>query len=291
MIVRERFRAMGTQVELLLEVSSEQRAREPLAAARRDIMALEARCSRFLLDSELSRLNRDRRARVSPLLANVIRRALELRDRTDGLFDPALGAAVRAAGYDRSFELLSDDPAVPEPPVVGGGAVSLTLGGLVALGPGTELDLGAVAKGFAADRAVEILTRAAPALVNIGGDLSTRGPRADGRPWTVAVRTREGATTLALPWGGLATSGTDRRRWRRGNRWQHHVIDPRSGRPARTDLCRATAVATSATEAEALATALLVGGLEVGRELADRWSIPAVLIPSAGEHVLAGGLA
>jgi thiamine biosynthesis lipoprotein len=100
-----------------------------------------------------------------------------------------------------------------------------------------------------------------------------------------------GDVTLALGRGGLATSGVDRRRWRRGGREAHHVIDPRTGAPAATDLVRATAVGATAAEAEAFATALLVAGERGARRLARRLGVPAVLVTADGRMALEGGLA
>jgi thiamine biosynthesis lipoprotein len=116
------------------------------------------------------------------------------------------------------------------------------------------------------------------------------GPRRDGRPWDVGVATGGGEIVIALARGGLATSGVDRRRWRRGGAVQHHAIDPGEGRPAATGLLRASAVAATGAEADALATALLVAGDDAPR-LADDWGVPAVLVPAAGPALLAGGLA
>ena len=289
-MLRRRFRAMGTDVELLLDVEAGDLAEAALARARDEIERLEARLSRFRPDSELSRLNRTGAAPPSPELAGIVTLSLALRTRTGGLFDPAVGRAVRAAGYDRSFESLRDRDESPEAGPPGGGGVVVAGDGSIRLAPGVELDLGGVAKGVAADRACALLSVAGPALVNVGGDLAAGGPRRDG-PWTVSLETGDGALTLALPHGGLATSGLDRRRWRRAGRWQHHVIDPRTGSPSRTDLVRATAVAPSAGEAEAMATALLVAGAGPGAALANGWSVPAVLVPRQGPAVLAGGVA
>jgi thiamine biosynthesis lipoprotein len=283
-----RFRAMGTDVELLLDAPPGPAADRALAAARAEIERLERALSRFSPESDLSRLNRERVAVAGDVLEDALRTALALRERTGGLFDPTVGRAVRGAGYDRSFERLVATAAPPAPARPGGGEVRLLSGGEVELGPDVDLDLGGVAKGIAADRAVAALARSGPGLANVGGDLSASGPRADG-PWTIAVATGAGPLTLALEQGGLATSGRDRRRWRRGGRWQHHVIDPRTGVPARTDLVRATAVCWSAAEAEARATALLVAGSEAPA-LAEEWSLPAVLVPAEGPPVLSGGI-
>lgn len=295
-MLREPIAAMGTRGELLLDAPEGAAGRAALARARREIGRLEAVFSRFRPDSELSRLNRARRMRVGRDMARVLGAAIELRERTGGRFDPAVGAAVVGAGYDRDFAELGHDP---RPPVRAacGGAIALEPGsGDASLGPGVLLDLGGLAKGDAADRARDLLAGAGPCLVNLGGDVAVAGEPAAG-PWPVAVPGPAGrvpgpagGVTLALGRGGLATSGVDRRRWRRGGRDAHHAIDPRTGAPAATDLVRATALGATAAEADALATALLVAGEGGARRLARRLGVPAVLVTADGRLELAGGL-
>lgn len=289
-MLTERFRAMGTSIELLLDAPESSAAREALAAARGEIARLEALLSRFRAGSELSRLNRERRMRIGPDLARVLAEGLRMRRRTGGRFDPTVGRAVVAAGYDRDFDALGDDPSPAGEPVAGAGVVVLDARwGWAALGPGVDLDLGAIAKGDAADRACAILSEAGPCLVNAGGDLVVSGPRQDG-PWPVGLATADGELVLDLERGAMATSGTDRRRWVRGGRTLHHAIEPRRGASAVTDLVRATAVARTGAEADALATALLVAGAAEAGRLADAWGVPAALVAESGELTLVGGL-
>lgn len=289
-MIRDRFRAMGTSMEILLEAPDTPRARAALAAGRREIARLEALLSRFRPDSELSRLNARRRGRVGPDLVRVLGTALDLRRRTGGRFDPTVGRAVAAAGYDRDFAAVRDDPRPAGPAAPAGGVVVLDRpGGWVMLGPGIDIDLGAIAKGDAADRACALVAGAGPCLVNAGGDIVVSGPWADG-PWPVAIATQDGELVLDLARGALATSGVDRRRWTRAGRTVHHAIDPRTGASAPTDLVRATAVASTGAEADAIATALLVAGREGARRLADAWSVPAALVGAGGATTLAGGL-
>lgn len=289
-MLRETFRAMGTSMELLLDAPESPAARRALAAARGEIDRLEGLLSRFRPESELSRLNRERRMRIGPDLARVLAAALGLRRRTGGRFDPTVGPAVVAAGYDRSFDRIRDDARPPDAPVPSGGVVVLDdAWGWAALGSGVDLDLGAIAKGDAADRACGVLAEAGPCLVNAGGDLVVSGPRADGA-WPVGIDAAAGGIVLDLERGAMATSGTDRRRWNRAGRELHHVIEPRSGACSGTDLVRATAVAPTGAEADALATALLVAGAREARRLADVWHVPAALVDSTGALTLAGGL-
>jgi FAD:protein FMN transferase len=287
----ERFSAMGTTVELLLEAADGRPARAAIARARAEFARLEGLLSRFRPDSELSALNRERRMRVGSDLARVLDAALALRRRTGGRFDPTVGRALRDCGYDRTFgEVARDDPRPAPAGAPGSRVVAIDRAtGWVALGAGVDLDLGAIAKGDAADRACALLAEAGPCLVNAGGDLTVSGARAGG-PWTVAVDAPGRGIALDLERGALATSGVDRRRWRRGGRPMHHAIAPASGLPAATDLVRASAVAATCAEADALATALLVAGSHDGRRLADDWCVPAALVGSDGSLTLAGGL-
>jgi FAD:protein FMN transferase len=289
-MLRESFRAMGTSMELLLDAADRPDARGALVEAREEIERLEGLLSRFRSDSELSRLNRLRRMRIGPDLMRVLSAALTLRRRTGGRFDPTVGRALVAAGYDRSLEMLDDDASPEGAPLPGGGVVVLDRArGWAALGPGVDLDLGAIAKGDAADRACAILAEAGPCLVNAGGDIAVSGPRRSGA-WPVGVTLSDGRLVLCLERGALATSGIDRRRWRRGGRTLHHAIEPGTGRCAATDLVRATAIAPTGAEADALATALLIAGAHEARNLADTWRVPAVLVDHTGGHHLAGGL-
>jgi thiamine biosynthesis lipoprotein len=127
-----------------------------------------------------------------------------------------------------------------------------------------RVDLGGIAKGWAADTAARRLSAHGPALIDAGGDIAVSGPMADGQPWPVAVDNPLDLATplglLLLASGGVATSGRDYRRWKVGESWRHHIIDPRSGRPAETDALTATVLAPSAQEAEVAAKLLFILG-------------------------------
>ena len=127
----------------------------------------------------------------------------------------------------------------------------------IELDPGIHLDLGGIAKGYAVDRAAKILEEHGPCLVDAGGDIAARG-----RGWPIGLDTGDGTLTLELGDGAVATSGRDRRRWRRGGEELHHIIDPATGLPAAGDLLRVTAVAATATDAEVRAKALFLAGAE-----------------------------
>ena len=271
---RRSFRAMGTDVELLLEADVGPRAELALDAAEREVHRLEALLSRFQPDSQLSRLNAAGRLDgAHPDLVEVVKLALAARHATGGLFDPTVHDALVAAGYDRTFEEIPDDgPAFAARRHHAGG---ITVdGSAIELEPGTRLDLGGIAKGYAADRACELLATAGPCLVNAGGDIAVGGGA-----WPIGVTDD---LTLELTQGGLATSGRDRRTWRRGGEEQHHLIDPRTGEPARSAALRVTAIGESAADAEVLAKVAFLGGAI---------DTPHVVVGDDGRAVLAGGLA
>ena len=283
MIERRTFRAMGTEIELLVEADG---AAGALEAAEGEFHRLEALLSRFREDSELSRLNRDGALAAGPDLRRVVELALAARERTGGRFDPTVHNALVAAGYDRTFEDIAPESHVRclAPDVALGDA--RVDGTRIELDPGVRLDLGGIGKGYAAERAAEILATAGPCLVNAGGDIAVRGGR-----WPVGVETAAEPLTLELSRGGLATSGRDRRRWRRNGRELHHLIDPRTGEPAETDLLRVTVIAPDAVEAEIAATSLFLAGADRAAREADAAGVAAVLVTGDGRTIFAGGLA
>jgi FAD:protein FMN transferase len=279
---RRTFHAMGTDIELLVDASDAETA---LDAAEAEFHRLERLLSRFLDDSELSRLNRNGWIDAGPDLLRVVTLALEGRAKSDGRFDPTVHDAVVGAGYDRSFERVARDSVTSAAPAPANGRVDVS-GSCIRLACGVRLDLGGIGKGYAAERAAELLAVAGPCLVNAGGDVATRGGA-----WPVGVETTAEPLTLELSSAGLATSGRDRRRWRRNGREVHHLIDPATGEPAESDVLRVTVVADDAVDAEVKAKSLFLAGSRAAVAEANTAGIPAVVVTDAGSTLLAGGLA
>jgi thiamine biosynthesis lipoprotein len=246
-MIQVTFKAMGTGVEAWCP-------EETSAAALRDwFEQVEATCSRFRPDSELSRVNSspDGEVVISQLFAEAMRAADRARTLTDGLVDVGVGAAVSGWGYDRTFEQVRDIDQPPQPiPAPEWELRSQRL----FRPPHTRLDLGGIAKGWACDRAVEA---GLASVVSAGGDI-----RSVDSATSVSVIDPWGATAvrIRLGSGALATSSTSRRRWKVGTRDVSHVIDPRSMEPVRTPILSATVVARSAADAEAGAKAVLLHG-------------------------------
>ena len=285
------FRAMGTAVEFLLDAEPALEAADQLREAESELRRIEAVLTRFSPNSELSRLNARGRLTCSEDLLTVTELALDARERTGGRFDPTVHDAVVAAGYDRTFdEIPADRPADgPGSAPCGGEVVVDRSNGTIELEPGYRLDFGGIGKGYGVDRAAEILGQAGPCLVNAGGDVSVRGTSAG--PWLIGVETPTEPVTLALEYGALATTGSDRRRWRVNGSERHHLIDPSTGRPSDSDLLRATVIADTATDAEVVAKAFFLAGETRAVTEADALGIPCLLVTRDDRSVRAGGLA
>ncbi len=271
------FRAMGCQMLAILDSQSlAHQAR--LQEAPAWFETWEQRLSRFRPDSELSRVNRQGGTQpISAVLAEALREAQRAQRQSGGLVNPLVLNALESAGYDRNFaDLPADSASATEP----ASPVEALDGWLdfdqrrLTLPPGSRLDLGGIGKGWAADRAAQRLGKLAPALVDAGGDVAVSAPRRDGSPWPVAVADPlhpEQQLDLALLWrGGAATSGRDYRRWRKNGAWQHHLIDPRTGRPANSDVLSATVIAPSCRMAETAAKTVLILGSLSGLQWLDQ---------------------
>jgi thiamine biosynthesis lipoprotein len=247
--------------------------------------------SRFETASELSRLNAGDGGwvEVSPLLFDLLEVAVLLARQTGGLVTPTVLRALCHAGYDRSFALGldgrgADDSAAPDVPSVDGVELDPRRRA-VRLPRGVGLDLGGFAKGYLAEALAREL--GAPTLVDLGGDIALRGPQRDGTAWVIETEPdAEGATRcLLLERGGIATSGTDRRRWGGSGRSCHHLIDPRTGRASATDLVRATVIAPDALVAETVAKLALLLGRRAAMDYVDaRPELAALFLTEEGRE-------
>ncbi len=218
--------------------------------------------TRFEPHSELSRLNasRGRWFTVSPELEALLRESMRAFEISDGLVNVAVLPALLAAGYARDFAAGPTARTLP-PRIAPLPEVLHLRTGEARLASGAAIDLGGIAKGWLADRLAADLGN--NVLVNLGGDLFARGGGESGEGWPVGF----GGKTLLLRDMGAATSGTTKRAWAGG----HHLIDPRTGLPARSDLSEVSVLASTATDAEIFAkVALLLGSREAAKWLGPR---------------------
>jgi thiamine biosynthesis lipoprotein len=292
--------ALGVRVRLAMtEPGLVDAARRVLAG---QLAELDAACSRFRDDSEIVRLDAaaGRATPVSPLLAQAVQVALQAARDTDGDLDPTLGQRLATLGYDRTFAMVEPvGPALPAP-------MRLTTeyranwrdvrldaeAGTLQVPDGVRLDLGATAKAWAADRAAAALAAefGCGVLVGLGGDVAVAGPAPSGA-WPVAVQqVADGAPSQVIEFarGGLASSGTAARRWLRGDDLLHHVLDPRTGMPARTPWRVVTVLAESCLAANVASTTTIVRG-ERGLDWLRATGLPAHLVAEDGSVTRVGG--
>lgn len=257
-----------------------------LRAAENLVRELEQHCSRFLPDSALSRLNRERRIEDA-LLADITSLALEFRDSTGGAFDPAVGDAVVAAGYDRSMELVRSSGAGMARDALGHPAIPIHGDVIELRGPG-QIDLGGIAKGWTVDRVGRLLAEAGARryFVDGGGDILFGGDRDQDE----LVELCTGGYRVGIRAGGLASSSTLHRRWATSEGDAHHIIDPRSDRPSSGDWVQTSVLAADTTTADVLATALLADAQAALPALARRGA-EALLVGADGQCMMTPGLA
>jgi thiamine biosynthesis lipoprotein len=308
--------ALGTSV--VLRVSDPAALGYARVQVERELDAIDRACSRFRADSELSRVNASdgRPVQVGELLMEALELAVRAAELTGGDVDPTVGRALELAGYDRDWRLLTpcEDHAGNCPPrsgatiaptrradtitvrrLSGWRTIALNRGrACVQVPRGVRLDLGATAKGWAADRAADAAAQACGcgALVSIGGDISTSGAGPAGG-WRIRVtddhRSEPTAPgqTIAILSGGLATSSTTVRRWRHDGRTMHHIIDPRTGAPAQTCWRTVSVAAASCAEANIAATAALIQG-QAGVAWLEGHRLPARLVDREGNVTAVG---
>ena len=265
-----RFHAMGCVVEVGGATEREAEAIERIFQAR------DRQFSRFRNDSELSRVNRTPReiVTVSKTFGQMVERALAAASTTGGLVDPTLAGALAAAGYDRDFEALEPRADAAHAGAPGRWRAVRMVGRLLVRPVGLELDLNGVVKGQTVDEAVDLLSGGG--YVAAGGDYAGRGELDVALP---------GGDSVRVTHGGLATSGTTKRRWLRAGVWQHHLIDPSSGRPAESPWAEVTVSAGTCLQADVAAKAAFLLGPD-GPAWLDARGLAGRFVPADGAPVL-----
>ncbi|GLZ41316.1 FAD:protein FMN transferase [Actinokineospora sp. NBRC 105648] len=284
-----RFTAIGTTAHLLVTG-----ALAPAEAALRAFLSeLDSACSRFRPDSTLSTVNRvGGGTDLDPIFIAALATALDAAEATGGLVDPTLGIAMTAVGYDRTF---ADLATVPTPPTAVPGQawrdIELDVAARsVRLPRGVRLDLGATAKAWAADAAAARIAAESGGgvLVNLGGDLAIAGTT---QPWRVRVTEDHtaayGGQVVTLRSGGLATSSTTLRTWRRADQVLHHILDPATGLPAPRTWRAVSVAARTCAQANTAATAAVVLGPRAPGWL-DAHGLSARLVAASGAVIHIG---
>jgi len=268
-------RAWSCTVRLVVD---DERVLRPAAA---DLAALLARvdsaASRFRRDSALSKANANagRPVPVPRLLVDLVAAGLDAAEQTGGLVDPTVGVALGRLGYDRDIAAIAPDgPGITAgPSAASWREVRLDREvGLLTVPIGASLDLSATAKAYIADHAAHALARRydTAVLVELGGDLAVAGNRPLGWCVDVAERAGDAGQHVLVRHGGMATSTTVIRQWRRGGAPVHHIVDPRTGRPAAGPWRTVSVYAPCALAANTASTAAIVLGEGALDWFADR---------------------
>lgn len=262
--VERRWSAMGSDAHVVVHGGDS----GLVASAVRRVGELEGRWSRFLPESEVCRLNRraGTPVEVSADTALLVGLARYARRMTGGAFDPTVLSDLEDWGYDRDLRAVVDAPHTAPPndrrPTADGTIRVDATAGTVTLGVGVGFDPGGIGKGLAADLVTRglLVGGAVGVCVNLGGDLRVGGRPPSGGAWSVGLPAdqHDRGVVVRVASGGLATSTPQRRRWRVGTAWAHHLVDPATGRPSRNATTSTTVVASSAWRAEVLATAASV---------------------------------
>lgn len=295
----ENFR-LGTYVRLRLVGDDKKFLEKELAAADAEIVRLEALFSANIASSDISRVNRagGEWVKVGPETADLIKRSLVIAAETDGAFDPAIGRVVRLWGIGTSAARVPDEPEI-RAALRGGGYKNVKVReedgeSYVKAPDGLWLDLGAIAKGRVADILKERLVSdgVRGAIIDLGGNLALIGSSPDGRPWRLGLQhphkqRGEYFGVVNVSDGSVVTSGPYERFFERDGVRYHHIFDPATGYPAKSDLDSVSIIDADSTRADALCTALFVmGRARAEKFLEKNTDLAAVLVLASGDKVL-----
>lgn len=271
--------------------------------AQRALTDLEQAWSRFLPGSDVSRINNSIGfpVAVNEVTITLLDAMVQAWRTTSGRLDPTVLPALLDAGYRHSIDDPGAATILPDGFRAGGGDlsdVSIDRGNRTVTAPyGMAIDPGGIGKGLAADLVVaELLAAGAKgALVSVGGDLSAAGRPAHAEGWTVEVEDPfEPGTALvrlAVSGGGVATSSTLSRRWNQGGTTRHHLIDPATGTVSQTDMAAVSVIAPCGWQAEAHATAIILGGAERFLDYTNSHGLDAIGTTLTGRTIVTEPLA
>ena len=275
----DEFRAMNSDIVLAASGDDLGAIENGFLLARQIIHQYEQRFTRFSETSELAQINRAAGGwfKSSDEMFLVLQEAYRLSIDTDGLFNPAILPALKQVGYERSMDEIRISPPRIEPPQVvekhDFRLIQLNVETKSILMPqGMQLDLGGIAKGWIAQQVAQQLAKSSSAFaVSAGGDMFLINLPKGASDWEISLENPlapdQNLAVLHVRPGAVATSSITKRRWMHNGHWQHHLIDPRTGRPVLTEYLSATVWAEKAVEAEVYAKVLLISGPQTANDL------------------------
>ena len=268
---------MGTLIEITVLETDKNLAQKAISKSFEEMSRLENIMSTHRHDSELSKLNisasSKKRIPASPDLLEVIQRGIHWGKLSNGAMDISIGPAIALWKFD------AESPTLPNPQelisasdLVDYREISIEGSSIGLKQTGMSLHLGAIAKGYAVDRAVEILKFFGinSGIVNAGGDLMAFGSKKGITPWRIGIqhprKPEEMIVSLALKDKAVATSGDYQKYFILDETRYHHILNPEDGWPS-SEAISATVIADTVTDADALSTALFILGAEKGLRL------------------------
>ncbi len=247
--------------------------------------------SMFNENSIISAFNENRDTIANKMFTDVFNLAQEVSAKTDGAFDITVAPLVNAWGFGFKKGTLPDSTSVEEMlTYIGYNSVTLVDGRLVKENKRTMLDCSAIAKGYGCDAVARMLEKKGinNYMIEIGGEVVTKGQNDKGCDWCIAISKPTESTTehqivLSITGRGMATSGNYRNYREENGKKFAHTIDPRTGYPVQHSLLSATVVAETCAKADAYATAFMTTGLDAAVEICKKNDIEAYFI-YAGEN-------
>jgi len=290
---------MNTYCTITVVSSSKAEAKKAIDAGFSEIQRLETLLNYFSDKSELAAINKaagEQPVKVSAETLEIIKKALYISESSGGAFDATLAPVIKLWNFSKK----SVSPSIPSLLTV---QKNLALTGFqkILINDGVsevqlaqknmEIDLGGIAKGYAADRAISLIKAMGikAALVAIAGDIRGFGISTTGRPWKVGIqnpRTEPGSekpwedviAALSLENRAISTSGDYQRFFMVEGKRFHHILNPTTGFPAETDLISASVIAPEGYISDGLSTAVFVLGKEKGLQLLEKMNIDGVLV-------------
>lgn len=281
--------AMGVAMTVTVYGQSRETAADAVDAAFEEIARIEKLTSSKLADSELNRLNSAQSPlKVDEELAELLNYSLGYTKSTGGAFDITLGTLISLWGIGTQNERIPADEEIEQAMKSIGADNIIINGSTVALSNGVHIDLGAVAKGYAADKVKEVLSKngVSRAIINLGGNIYAMGARGDDEPWNIGIIDPAGSgsviATVSVKDKAVVTSGDYQRYFERDGVRYHHILDGKTGFPSQSGLTSVTVICENSALADILSTACFVLGEKEGMALIE--SIPeaeAVFISKA----------
>lgn len=285
---------MGSSFEITVVAEDEDFAKESLAIAKKEIIRIENLISSWDQKSETSRINRNAgiaAVEVSKELFDLIFRAQQISKLSSGAFDLTFAAIDKLWNFDgRESEMPNPDTLKASVFNIGYQLIELDEESLTVFLPkkGMKIGFGAIGKGYAADRAKQLLVERGVlgGIINASGDMNTWGTKPDGSSWTIGIvnpmNNKKVFSWFSLEHNAVVTSGDYEKFTQINGRRYSHIIDPRTGIPSQ-GIVSCTVFAGKAELADAIATAIFVMGVESGLFLIDQLpNIEAILIDDSG---------